>query len=59
MSIEMSGLNNYSMADKVSNISQKQLQEENKELRNRLAEAEETLNAIRSGEGAAHLYSGA
>ncbi|HET6557470.1 MAG TPA: ATP-binding protein [Prolixibacteraceae bacterium] len=47
------------MADKVIDKSQKQLQEENQELRNRLAEAEETLHAIRNGEVDAIVVSGA
>lgn len=47
------------MADKTITKSQQQLQEENKELRNRLAEAEETIHAIRSGEVDAIVVSGA
>lgn len=47
------------MADKANPKSKKQLQEENDELRNRLAEADETLNAIRSGEVDAIVVSGA
>jgi PAS domain S-box-containing protein len=47
------------MADRAIIKSQKQLQEENTELRNRLSEAEETLNAIRSGEVDAIVVSGA
>lgn len=37
------------MATRSINKSQKQLLEENNELRNRITEAEETLNAIRGG----------
>ncbi|MGE5393547.1 MAG: ATP-binding protein [Candidatus Saccharibacteria bacterium] len=47
------------MANKTITKSKKQLQEENKELRNRLMEAEETIQAIRSGEVDAIVVSGA
>lgn len=47
------------MVNKTITKSQQQLQEENNELRNRLAEAEETINAIRSGEVDAIVVSGA
>lgn len=46
------------MAEKAITKSQKQLQQENHDLRNRLAEAEETLDAIRSGEVDAIVVSG-
>lgn len=46
------------METKAINKSQRQLQDENYELRNRLAEAEETLNAIRNGEVDAIVVSG-
>jgi len=55
---KMSISNFNNMTESEITKSQKQLQKENYDLRNRLAEAEETLNAIRSGEVDAIVVTG-